>query len=133
MQAKKASNESDNTFLRRFNTLKTQIKDEANDPAKIEVILFFAELDELMQQRFCEQSSMPGTKHDLIALARKLRLNLDREPKPSLPTRPCPTPSTSAQPGRSDALVASFLHENGRKKEVFCSYCEIKGHKEVQC
>ncbi len=45
VQAKKASNESGNTFLRRFNTLKTQIGDEANNPAKIDVMLFFAELD----------------------------------------------------------------------------------------
>ena len=49
VQAKKASNESDDTFLRQFNTLKTQIGDEANDPAKIEVMLFFAGLDEPMQ------------------------------------------------------------------------------------
>ena len=46
VQAKKASNELDDTFLRRFITLKTQIGDEANDPAKIEVMLFFAGLDE---------------------------------------------------------------------------------------
>ena len=49
VQAKKASNESDDTFLRLFNTLKTQIGDEANDLAKIEVMLFFAGLDEPMQ------------------------------------------------------------------------------------
>ncbi len=49
VQAKKASNESDNTFLRRFNTLKSQIGNEVNDPAKIEVPLFFAGLDEPMQ------------------------------------------------------------------------------------
>ncbi len=133
VQAKKASNKSDDTFLRQFNTLKTQIENEANDPTKIEVMLFFAALDEPMQQKICEQSSMPETKHDLVALAKKLRLNLDREPKPSLPTCPRPTPYTSAQPERSDALVASFSHEDGRRKEVFCSYCERKGHKEAQC
>ena len=72
VQAKKASNESDDTFLRRFNTLKTQIGDEANDPAKIEVMLFFAGLDEPMQRKIREQSSMPETKHDLVALAKKL-------------------------------------------------------------
>ncbi len=72
VQAKKASNESDDTFLRRFNTLKTQIQDETNDPAKIEVMLFFAGLDEPMQQKTHEQSSMPGTKHDLVTLAKKL-------------------------------------------------------------
>ncbi len=49
VHAKKTSSESDNTFLRRFNTLKTQIGDEANDPAKIEVMLFFAGLDEPIQ------------------------------------------------------------------------------------
>ncbi len=48
VQAKKASNEFDDTFLRRFNTLKTQIGDEANDPAKIEVMLFFAALNKQM-------------------------------------------------------------------------------------
>ncbi len=133
MQAKKASNESDDTFLRRFNTLKTKIGDEANDPSEIKVMIFFAGLDEPMQRKICEQSSMPGTKHDLVALAKNLRPNLDREPKSSLPTRPRPTPSTSAQPGRSDALVASSSHEDGRRKEVFCSYCERKGHKEAQC
>ncbi len=72
VQAEKASNESDDTFLRRFNTLKTQIGNEVNDPAKIEVIFFFARLDELMQQKICEQSSMSKTKHDLFALAMKL-------------------------------------------------------------
>ncbi len=133
VQAKKASNESDDTFLRRFNTFKTQIKNEANDPAKIEVMLFFAGLDEPMQQKICKQSSMPETKHDLVALAKKLRLNLDREPKPSLPTRTRPTFSTSAQPERSDAAVASSLYEASRRKEVFCSYCDRQGHKEAQC
>ena len=78
VQAKKASNESDDTFLRRFNTLKTQIEDEANDPAKIEVMLFFVGLDEPIQQRIREQSNMSETKHDLVALAKKLRPNLDR-------------------------------------------------------
>ncbi len=77
VQAKKAYNESDDTFLRRFNTLKTQIGNEANDPAKIEVMLFFAGLDESMQQKIREQSSMPETKHDLVALAKKLQPNLD--------------------------------------------------------
>ncbi len=72
VQAKKASNEPDDTFLRQFNTLKTQIGDEANDLAKIEVMLFFAGLDEPMQQKIREQSSMPETKHDLVALAKKL-------------------------------------------------------------
>ncbi len=129
VQAKKASNESDDTFLRRFNTLKTQIGNEANDPAKIEVMLFFAGLDEPMQQKIRKQSSMLKTKHDLVALAKQLPSNLDREPKPSLPTRLRPTPSTSAQPGRSDALVASSSHEDGRRKEVFCSYCEKKATK----
>ncbi len=133
VQAKESSNESNNTFLRRFNTLKTQIENEANDPAKMEVMPFFAGLDEPMQQKIRKQSSMPGTKHDQVALAKKLLPNLDCEPKLSLPTRPHPTPSTSAQPGRSDALVASFLHEDGRRKEVFCSYCERKGHKKAQC
>ncbi len=126
MQAKKASNGSDDTFLRRFTTLKTLIGDEANDPAKIEVMLFFVGLDEPMQQKIHKQSSMSGTKHDLVAFPKKLRPNLDREPKPSLPTRPRPTLSTSAQPGQSDALVASFSHEDSRRKEVFCSYCEKK-------
>ena len=86
MQAKKSSNESDDSFLRRFNTLKTQIGDEANNPSKIEVMLFFARLDELMQQENHEQSSMPETKHDLVAIAKKLQHNLDLESKPPLPT-----------------------------------------------
>ncbi len=98
VQAKKASNKSDDTFLRQLNTLKIQIGNEANDPAKIEVMLFFAGLEEPMQQKIHEQSSMPETKHDLVALAKKLRPNLDRQLKPSLPTRTRPTPSTSAQP-----------------------------------
>ncbi len=71
MPTKKTSNESDNTFFRRFNTLKTQIGDEDNNPAKIEVRLFFAELDESMQQKICKQSSILETKHDLVALAKK--------------------------------------------------------------
>ena len=129
VQAKKVSNESDDTFLQRFKALKTQIGNEANDPAKIEVMLFFAGLDEPMQRKIREQSSMPGTKHDLVALAKKLRPNLDREPKPSLPTRPRPTPSTSSQPRQSDALVASSSHEDGCRKEVFCSYCEKRPQK----
>ncbi len=72
VQAKKASNQSGDTFLRRFNTSKTQIEDEANDPAKIEVMLFFEGLDEPMQQKIREQSRRPRTKHDLVALAMKL-------------------------------------------------------------
>ncbi len=133
VQAKKASNESDDTFLRRFNTLKTQIGDGANDPAKIEVMLFFAGLDELMQQKIREQSSMLETKYNLVALAKKLRPNLDREPKLSLPMRTRPTPSTSAQPERSDAPAAISLYEDSRSKEVFCSYCERKSHTETKC
>ncbi len=97
VQVKKASNESDDTFLRQFNTPKTQIGDEANDPAKIEVMLFFAGLDELMQQKICKQSRMPKIKHDLVAFAKKLWPNLDRKPKPSLPTCTRPTSSISAQ------------------------------------
>ena len=54
LQAKKTSNPSDNTFLWWFNTLNTQIGDEANDPAKIEVMLFFTGLDEPMQQKIRE-------------------------------------------------------------------------------
>ena len=64
VQAKKASNESDDTFLQRFNTLKTQIGDEANDLAKTEVMLFFGRLDKPMQQIIRKQSSIPETKHD---------------------------------------------------------------------
>ncbi len=86
-----------------------------------------------MQQKICEQSSIPEIKHDLIAFAKKLRPNLDRELKLSLPTCTRLTLSTSAQPEQRDALAASSLHEDGRKKEVFCSYCEIKGHKEAKC
>ncbi len=132
-ESQKAFNESDDMFLAQFNTLKTQIKNEANDPAKIEVMLFFAGLDEPIQRKIQEQSSMPETKHDLIALAKKVRPNLDCEPKPSLPTRTRSTPSTSTQPEQNDALVASSSHEEGRRKEVFCSYCERKSHKEAQC
>ena len=132
VQAKKASNESDDTFLRRFNTLKTQIGDEANDPAKIEVMLFFAGLDKPMQQKIHEQSSMPETKHDLIAIVKKLRPNLDREPKPYLPTCTHTTLSTSTEPEQRDAPIASSLYEDSRRKGVFCSYCERKGHKEAQ-
>ncbi len=85
-----------------------------------------------MQQKIRRQSSMPETKHDLVAIAKKLRPNLDREPKPSLPTRPRPTFSTSAQPEQRDALLASSSHEDSRKKEVFGSYCERKSYKEAQ-
>ncbi len=131
VQVKKWSNESDDTFLRRFNTLKTQIGNEVNDLAKIEVMLFFAGLDEPMQQKIREQSRMLEKKHDLVVLAKKLWPNLDCEPKPSLLTRTRPTLSTFAQPKQSDAPVASFLHEDGRRKEVFCSYYERKGHKET--
>ena len=133
VQAKKASNESDDTFLRQFNTLKSQIGNEANDPAKIKVMLFFIGLDEPMQQKIHEQSSMPKTKHNLVATTKKLRPNLDCQPKPFLPTGTCPTPSTSAQPEQSDAPVASFSYQDSCRKEVFCSYGERKVHKEVQC
>ncbi len=40
VQAKKASNKSEDTFLRRFNNLKTQIGDEANNPANRDYVLF---------------------------------------------------------------------------------------------
>ena len=42
VEAKKACNESDDTFPRRFNTLKPLILDEGNDSAKIQAMLFFA-------------------------------------------------------------------------------------------
>ncbi len=132
MQAKKTSNESDDKFLRRFNTLKSQIENEVNDHAKIEVILILAGLDELMQQKIRKQSSMPETKNDLVALSKKLRPDLDREPKSSLPTRTRTTPSTFAQSEQSDAAVASSLYEGSCKKEAFCSYCERNCHKEAQ-
>ncbi len=76
---------------------------------------------------------MPETNHDMVTLAKELQPNLDREPKPSLLMRTRLTFSDSAQPERSDALFASFLHENGRKKKVFCPYCERKVHKKAQC
>ncbi len=44
-----------------------------------------------------------------------------------------PTPSPSAQPEQSDALVVRSLHENTSRKEVLCSYCERKSHNEAQC
>ncbi len=72
MQAKKVSYESDNRLLRQFNNLKTQIRDETKDHAKIEVMLFFAWLNWPMQQNIREQSSIPETKYDLVALAKKL-------------------------------------------------------------
>ncbi len=96
-------------------------------------MLFFAGLYELMQQKICEQSRISETMHDLVALEKKLLPNLDFETKLSLPTRTRHTLSTSAQPEQSDAPVASSLYENRRRKEVFCSYCERKGHKEAQC
>ncbi len=76
---------------------------------------------------------MPETKNDMVALAMTVQLYLDREPKRSLPTRTRPTPSSSAQPEQSDVLLASSLYEDSRRKEVFCSYCERKGHKEAKC
>ena len=51
-----------------------------------------------MQQKIRKQSSMLETKHDLVTLAKKLRPNLDREPKPSQQTRTRPTLSTFARP-----------------------------------
>ena len=65
-----------------------------------------------MQQKIREQSSMPETKHNLVVFAKKLRPNLDREVKPSLPTRTRPLSSTSAQPERSDASVVSSLYKD---------------------
>ncbi len=133
VQAKKVSNEKDNAFLQQFNTLKTQIGNKANNLAKIEVMLCFVRVDEPMQQKIREQSSIPETKYDPVALAKKLRPKLDRELKPSLPTRTCPTLSTFAELEQSDALVASSSHEDSRRKGVFCSYCERKSPKEAQC
>ena len=133
VQAKKAPNELDDTFLRWFNTLKTKIVEESKNSAKIEVMLFFAELDESIQQKNHKQSSMSETKQDLVALAKKLRPNLDSEPKPSMSTSTCPTPFISTQLERSDALVASLLHKSSRKKEILSSCCKRKGHKESQC
>ena len=82
-------------------------------------MLFFAGLDEPMQQKICEESSMPETKHDLVAFAKKHQSNLDREPKPILKIRTRCTPSTSAQLEQSDAAVASPLYEDSWRKEVF--------------
>ena len=50
-----------------------------------------------------------------------------------MPTRTRPTLSTSAQLEQNDASVSSSLYRKCRRKEVFCSYCERKDHKEVQC
>ena len=96
-------------------------------------MFFFAGLDEPMQQKIYKQSSMPETKDDLVALAKKLRPNLDRQPKSSLPIHTRPTPCIFAPLERSDTHVARSLHEDGRRKEVFCSNCERKSHKEAQC
>ena len=74
-------------YSRSFNTLKTQIKNEAQNPAKIEIMLFFAGLDKPMQLQIREQFDISDTKHDLLLLARKLELNLDYDLKSSLPTR----------------------------------------------
>ncbi len=126
VQAKKTYSEADNAFFQRFDTLKTRIGDEANDPAMIEGMLFFARLDESMQQKIRKQSSMPETTHDLVALAKKLQPNLDRGPTPSLSTRTWPIFSTSALPEQIDTPVASSLHEESRRNEVFCSYCGKK-------
>ncbi len=63
VQAKKVSNETDDTFLRQFNTLKTQIGNESNDPTKIEVMLLFTGLSEPKHQKSannqaCQKQSM---------------------------------------------------------------------------
>lgn len=87
IQVKKLSNESDDAYLRRFNILKTQIRNEAQDLAKIEVMFFFAELDELMQCKIYKQSGMPDTKYNLVMLAKKLQPNLNRKTKSSLSMR----------------------------------------------
>ena len=121
VQGKNLSKKSDDEFLQRFNTINTQIRKEANNPVKIEVMLFFAGLDKLMQQKIREQSSMPEKKHYVVALAKKLGPNLDYELKPSLPTRTCPTLFDSAPP---EHLVTISSNEESRRKEVFCSYCE---------
>ncbi len=96
-------------------------------------MLFFTGLDEPIQQKILEKSNMPETKHDLVTFAMKLQSNLDCEPKPSLSTCTRLTPSTPAQLERNDAPVASSSHEEGRKKEIFCSYCGKNDRKEAQC
>ncbi len=96
-------------------------------------MLIFAGLNKPKQQKIYEQSSMSETKHNLVALTKKLRPNLDCEPKLSLLTRTRPTLSTFAQPEPNDVLVASFLHKDGQRKEVFCSYCEKKSYKKAKC
>ena len=62
VQAKKAFNELDKTFLRPFNNPKVQIGNEANNFARMEVMLFFVRLDKPMQQKICKQSRIPETK-----------------------------------------------------------------------
>ncbi len=133
VQPKKTSNESDNTFLLWFNTPKSKIGNKTNDSAKIKVMLFFTRLDEPMEQKICNQSNMQETKHDPVALTKKLWSNQDREPKPSWSTRTRPTPSTSTEPERNDAAIASFSYEDKHKKEVFCSYYERNRYKEAKC
>ncbi len=129
MQAKKASNESDDTFFRRFNTLKSQIENEANNPAQIEVILFFAGMDEPMQRKIRKQSSMPETKHDLVALSKKLWPNLDREPKPSLPIHTRLTPFTSTYLSEVMLLLPAICMKTAVGKRSFAPIVKEKATK----
>ena len=71
-------------YLQCFNNLKTKIGNEVQDPAKMEVMIFLVRLDERMRLKICEHSYMSGTKHNLIAFMKILRLNFDYEPKPFL-------------------------------------------------
>lgn len=121
----------DETDLRRFNTLISQIKDEVKGAAKIEVILFYTALNELIQCKIREQATMPTTKHDMVALAKKLLPNLDREPKPTLLVRSHHPLSGSSRFERTDTLTAYPLREKHSRKDTSYSYCKKSGHKEA--
>ena len=49
-----------------------------------------------------------------------------------MPTRIRITPSTSTPLERNDAAAPNLSYKDSCRKEVFCSYCERKGHKEAQ-
>ncbi len=75
---------------------------------------------------------MLNTKHDLIALAKKLRAKIDCKLKFSLPTCFQTQPTVSYCPKKNKAFSASTAYENDRSKKKLCVCIVInREHKKV--
>ena len=63
-------------YLCHYNELQFQIKSKANKTDKIQIMFFYCKLNELICKKIHEQLKLFIIKKNIIALAKKLQLNL---------------------------------------------------------